>query len=251
MFDDRYLKEDCSSAWGLELWLELWPVVPQLARAVASRPGCMPCHGWLGKRPQRVWPAFTLDALPCESFTADAAPSSPLRLREVCLPFLPRVVASHLPPSSTASKPQAPRTTKRAAISTTPGTARPARPRRRRQPPPPASVRSLTHDAISGTAPQKPTCSRPRRNTPAQSRFVSDREASHDVHIVPTASQPEHHVCSRLAHLRLIQPTLAPRALPSLVASALVAPSSTARHHTRDVIRHGIRDQVPRRFGRR
>lgn len=112
----------------------------------------------------------------------------------------------------------------------------------------PTSFRSLAQCSISGTAPQKPSCSRPRRNTPAQSRFVSDRERRHDVHIAPVPSQPE---ASRLAHLRLIQPTLPPRALPSLVASALVAATSTARHSTRDVIRHGLRDQVPRGLGRR
>jgi hypothetical protein len=72
-------------------------------------------------------------------------------------------------------------------------TVRPARHQTLRQASPPAA-RPRSARPISGTALQKPSCSHRGRNTPAQSRFVSDRVRIHDSEPRAAGSQDKHHI---------------------------------------------------------
>jgi hypothetical protein len=110
----------------------------------------------------------------------------------------------------------------------------------------PASPPSVSSCSVSDTALYEPSCS---RNTPGQSRFVSNhqgavhshlaesRQAGPGTTLVPSASRP------------LITSTL--QALSSLAALNLLIATLPTRRSAGDVIHHGIHVQVPRGLGRR
>lgn len=119
---------------------------------------------------------------------------------------------------------------------------------RRPSPSPPCAVQCHRLAVYLRPRPGYPTCSRWRRNTPAQSRFVS-RQGTDSRRAPRACGIPG--PASDLAQLHLITAISPPRVRRSWVALALFAASPPTLDQTADVIRHGIRDQVPRGLRRR